>query len=310
MSVRSTAASASDPLVSPGRTRRLRPWPIRVGRRAVARVESCLQLTGSRFPPEALRYRAWLQARRGFIDGPDILARLYGRETRNLLETNDFLCVYRFRGLVPDLHRMEPWIRRGNEQLGNADSETVVVFRDHVACAMLRNGHIDGAWDILQPALAAESLSHMSARMKARILATAGEALRLAGKQRQAGRYLKEAVQIQLEHRYFGLLADFTYASLAKWEGTRRRALPWVAKAISIQAPNRHHLGHTNSLLLEARLCDSPQRAEAARTKILTHREALPALAECPLLGRILDHWDKWTGREKLTKDDTEYWGL
>ncbi len=53
-------------------------------------VESCLQLTGSRFPPEALRYRAWLQARRGFIDGPDILARLYGRETRNLLETNDY----------------------------------------------------------------------------------------------------------------------------------------------------------------------------------------------------------------------------
>jgi hypothetical protein len=207
---------------------------------------------------------------------------------------------------------MEPWIRRGQELLagGDSESETELIFRDHVAYALLRHGQIERALEFLQPALAVESLSQTSARVKGRILATAGEAFRLTGDQRRAGRYLKEAEQIQLEHRYFGLLADFTYATLAKWERTRRRALQWLGKAVNIQTRNQHHLGHTNSLLLEARLCNSARRAEAARTKILAHRGELPALAECPLLSRVLEHWDTWTGGEKPTDDDTEFWGL
>ncbi len=151
----------------------------------------------------------------------------------------------------------------------------------------------------------------MSARMKARILATAGEALRLTGDQRQAGRYLKEAVQIQLEHRYFGLLADFTYASLAKWE----RTWPPVP---AVAGQGHQHPDAATGITSDIRTRSCWKRDSAtARTgwkppeqTILTHREALPALAECPLLGRILEHWEKWVGREKLTDEDDEFWGL
>jgi tetratricopeptide (TPR) repeat protein len=274
------------------------------------RFEACFEPLGRSLPTSAVRYRAWLQARRGFTDGPEVLARLYRRGPRSFLQTNDYCCVYRFRGLVPDLEQMEPWIRRGLEQLGNGHSETGDVFRDHVAYTLLRHGRMEQALEVLQPVLTRQSLARICPRMKGRIFSTAGEAWRRLGNRRRASRYLKEAKELQLQHRYFGLLAQFTYASLAKWERTRRMALQWLTKAAVIQTGNRHHLGHANSLLLQARLCRDTQQAESARSKILEYRAALPVLAECTLLGRILEHWDAWTAGENLTEEDDDFWGL
>jgi hypothetical protein len=258
---------------------------------------------------DVFRYRACLQARRGFTDGPAYLDRLHGARTEDLRAITDYCCVHRFRGLVPDLQGMEPWICRGLASLDSGDVETAVAFRDHVACALVRHGQVGRALEMLSPALGPPGTAGLPARVRGSLLATAGEVFRRMGDRRRAGRCLEDAVQIQLADQNSGLLSDVTYASLAKWERSRRRALTWLARAAAIQSDNGHRLGHANSLLLEARLRRGRRRAESARETILSYRTQLPALAECPGLERILRHWDEWVAGAVLPDAD-DFWGL
>lgn len=278
-------------------------------------LERRLILVGDEPPVDAVRYRAWLQARRGYCDGPDFLRRIYPHGPSSLLEITDYCCVYRFRGLGPDLAPLEPLIQREYERAcelppNSARFSLGVVFREHAANAVLRCGRLDRALAMLEGLLTPDCLAHAGPRSKGRILATAGEAFRRAGERKRAGCLLKEAAELQLQHRYFGYLGDFTYASLAKWECSRRRALGWLAKALEIQHRNRHWLGHTGSLLLESRLGRDVQRAAENQRSILARRGELPALAECPLLARILQSWSAWTKGDKLNAEEDEFWGL
>ncbi len=160
---------------------------------------------------------------------------------RTLLGITDYCCVYRFRGLVPDLERMIPWIDHGHARLEDHDNspETVAVFRDHVANALLRNGELDRALAIIQPAFRQPLLARVTPQTKGRVLATAGEAFRLAGDRREAGRRLKQAAKLQLRCAQFGFLADFTYPSLAKWERKRDRASTGLPRPVRFKAAIR-----------------------------------------------------------------------
>ena len=114
----------------------------------LSQLNQRLDTMGGELAADSIRYHAWLRARRGFTDGPLVLAQLYQVLPRTLLGITDYCCVYRFRGLVPDLERMIPWIDHGHARLEDHDNspETVVVFRDHVANALLRNGELDRPW--------------------------------------------------------------------------------------------------------------------------------------------------------------------
>jgi hypothetical protein len=246
------------------------------------------------------------------MDGPRILTRLYPEGPANMLELSDFFCVYRAHGLGPELQRLTPLVRDHYDSAvaigaDHREFHSAVVFREHAAHTLLRSGQPERALSMLEDLLAGLPAAYF--RIQARIQATAGEACRRLGLRRRAGRLLKQAAAKQLEHRQFGHLADSTYAWLAMWERSRRPALSWIEKAAAIQVQNRNAVGHARSLLLESRIGGDPQRAAETKAAITASREGLPALAQCPLLSRILENWDAWTSGEEL-EGEGDFWGL
>ena len=222
---------------------------------------------------------------RGYSSGPLILSDFYYRRTPHTLqEINDYCYVYRFHGLVPDLLQMQPWIDSGIAHVHDADTtlDTVAVFREHAATAVLRHGKLDLAWEMIEPALQRRTLDGVTSETKGRVLATAGETLCLIGDRRRASRYLLKATQTQLRGIHFASLADLTYLALAKWERRRCSALAWIAKACAIQIRNVNRRAHAHSLLLEARLCSNSQQSDQNRQRISDYCAVLPARVTAP----------------------------
>jgi hypothetical protein len=145
--------------------------------------------------------------------------------------------------------------------------------------------------------------------IRGRVLATAGEIARALGDLRGSGRLLRGAVRHQLQHRHEGYLGRLTYPYLAKRERTRRRAQQWLNKAAEIQLRNGHKLGHALTLLLQVR-CGTEGDAGTLRQQVELYQQEVPALRDCPLLGRILEHWDAWRGGELLAGQGDSFWGL
>ena len=267
-------------------------------------------------PTRTLRYRAWLQARRGHIDGVEYLDRIYRGRSVTWGMVTDYCNIHRFQGgLRPDLQSMEPWIERGKRLLdaigpGNPEPEDASVFREHAAAALMRNGRAEEAMEMLEQVRALGRLRQCSPRVKARLNAAMGEAHRLLGNRREAQRLLRGAVQLQKRYNYLGHLSYFTMPALAKCARVRRAALEWLSKASEIQTRHQDRLGHATTLLLEARLCGDDSRSADIRRQVTAYREQLPALSQCSRLATILDNWSTWTASESLDDQTDEFWGL
>ena len=65
---------------------------------------------GWTFRPSWCASKAWLSARRGYLDGLPLLQGIYRDQPTGLQEITDYCGVYRYTGLLPDLEQMEPWI--------------------------------------------------------------------------------------------------------------------------------------------------------------------------------------------------------
>ena len=271
---------------------------------------------GVDLPNRAHRYRAWLQARTGHADAISMLDRIYRGRSVTWGTVTDYSNVHRFQGgLCPDLQSMEPWIEQGKRLLdaigeGAPEPEDALVFREHVAAVLLRNGRAEEAMDMLEQCRTAGRFRQCTPRVRARLTAALGEAHRLLGNRREAQRLLRTAMRVQRQYNYLGHLAYFTMPAMAKCARVRRAALQWLAKASEIQTQHRDRLGHTTTLLLEARLCRDDSRSAELKQQITAYREQLPALSQCSRLATILDEWNAWTAGELLDGQSDEFWGL
>lgn len=267
-------------------------------------------------PSRLLRYRAWLQARRGYTDGIEYLDGIYRGRSVTWGMVTDYCNIYRFQGgLRPDLEAMGPWIERGKRLLdaigpSDPEPEDASVFREHAAAALLRNGRAEEAMELLQPCRVPGRLRQYSPRIKARLNAATGEAHRMLGNRREAQRLLRSAVQLQKRHNYLGHLSYFTMPALAKCARVRRAALEWLNRASEIQTQHQDRLGHAATLLLEARLCGVDARCDEILRQVTAYREQLPALSQCSRLATILDNWSTWFAGEPLDDQSDEFWGL
>jgi hypothetical protein len=71
-----------------------------------------------------------------------------------------------------------------------------------------------------------------------------------------------------------------------------------------------------NRLLMVRIGCIDPQgqrlaaNCDEVRRQVIACRDQRTALARCPLLAKILDHWDQWVGGEMLADETDFFWRL
>jgi tetratricopeptide (TPR) repeat protein len=259
------------------------------------------------------RLRAWVSARRGFLDGLDWLNMLSRLVPMTFSLVTQYVCVLRFQGLTP-APAIAEWIRRGEEILarepgvhdGNRAS-----FLGHQAFFLMRNGRAAEALSLLEQA-GAENLRRLThSSGVARMYAERGEANRLLGNRQQALLWLGEARRLQRHFRYDGERADFSLTYRAKLETNRTRARLYLERAHRIQTQQLNRMGEARTLLLQARLGNDPGATFPLRARVLELREQLPALGQCPLLARVLARWDDWTsGQLEPDEHGDLYWGV
>jgi hypothetical protein len=97
---------------------------------------------------------------------------------------------------------------------------------------------------------------------------------------------------------------------LARTTCRSSNALRYLAEVRATQEQLLHHVGLVRTMLLEVRRGIDADTEASHRRRILHHRERVPALAACDVLGRILDHWDAWRGGESFRGEPAADWGL
>jgi len=263
--------------------------------------------------PEYLRLRAWIQSRRGFLDGIAALDELARLQPMTMPLINDYVCSYRYQGLVPP-RAIEPWFERGREFLSGISARgegAALPFLGHWGYTLLRNGRADEALRKLQDALKPVHRECAIPGAVGRALADLADACRALGRSPEAAELLDEAEGLQAAHRFEGDHSDFALTYRAKLETNPERALELLGQAKAVQTRLRNLMGEARTLLLEARLLRRPVAATAHRARLLELREQRPALAHCRLLAKILDHWDEWTGGATNPDGGTDsYWWL
>jgi tetratricopeptide (TPR) repeat protein len=271
-------------------------------------------MEGVEMTTEVLRQRAWLRARGGFQDGESLLRHVYRDPPTTLRGMADYCGLYRFTGLCPNLHAMQLWIERGlillTRGVSDEDIEDAAVLREHAGTALARHGRTDHALVLLQPGLAEPVWQRTSTRMQAQLLAALGETYRRMGQRSEARRMLERAMRMQMEYEWFDQLSYSTWPSLAKFEEHPADGLAWLTQAKQVQQRGRDRVGLATTLLLESRLANGARDVEDNKNQVLEIRSPLPALRQCPVLTRILDHWDAWIAPDDIDRQSDDFWGL
>ena len=97
---------------------------------------------------------------------------------------------------------------------------------------------------------------------------------------------------------------------MAKSEARPADGIRWLERAKAVQQRNRDRVGLVTTLLLEARLSDDQMLIEENKVQVRAIRNELPALCQCPLLDRIMDHWDAWIDPDEIDREQEDFWGL
>jgi hypothetical protein len=226
----------------------------------------------------------------------------------------DFCCDYRFQALQP-APGIGPWLTAGQQLLATFNQPAqepgdAQAFREHLAWWHLSQGRAEEARAVLQAALEPARMDRTYPRIKARILGLMGEVYRVLDCRFRAGRMLRAAERLQVEHEYHGDLADLTLAYQAKWCRRLSNALGFLRRAKETQVRLADRPGLVRSLLLEARLAGPGHVADANRAQIDSLVVQLPALAQCGRLRTVLENWTCWTAGDQLPQVSNSFWGI
>ena len=246
---------------------------------------------------EFLRLRAWIQSRRGFLDGIPALEELAQRQPLDLSLINTFVCCYRYQGLMPP-PAIEAWIERGRQLLSPAPDPSdgaALPFLGHWGYYLLRNGRLEDALRTLQDACRPVRRRASNVGAIARTLADYGDAWRAVGQPARAAALLDEAQSLQRQHLLEGDFADFVLTHRAKLQTNPEQVLELLSQARALQTTHGNLMGEARTLLLEARLGHDPELAARHKTRVQELRGLRPALSQCRLLAKILNHWEAWT---------------
>ncbi|MSU57201.1 MAG: hypothetical protein EXS35_03300 [Pedosphaera sp.] len=275
----------------------------------IRNVESRLALMPAFQRIRLARMKAWVQARRGHLDGVEILNHISDTQNLNTGQVTDYLLVLRFAGLAPRAE-MEAHIQSVLNGRTDRDlADLPVGFREHWGAYLLAQGRLNEAETILETAVNARG---DESRVLNRCRATLANAKRLLGKTDEARALLEEARAHQRENRYLGDLTDFTNANLAKLFSPTdpSAAIILLSETKLTQSRAHNRLGLIRTLLLEARLAASSTAAPHGNDAILALAPEVPALATCKLFQKILARWESWSRDRSVLENGDVFWGL
>jgi len=260
-----------------------------------------------------LRLSAWVAARRGLLDGERYLDQLPESRRESLWGILDYVSVFRFRGLAPS-PETSAWIRKGLDRVAaepDGDPQAKLALFEHHGYLLMSEGRLDEARDLLEETCRFEVQSGRTLHVLYRAKAILGEVRRRLGSHDEAQRLLEEVRAGQTENRFRGDMADFTLTYLAKLQTDRTAARSMLADVKRIQAGADDLMGMARTLLLEARLSEGGDEASAIQSQVLDLKAKLPALAQCRLLGNLLQKWDLWAGADlSPDKNGDLFWGV
>jgi tetratricopeptide (TPR) repeat protein len=260
---------------------------------------------------EFMRVRAWAQARRGFLDGPEILNTLDDDGyVQSLQRISDYMAVYRYQGLTPAAE-VGAWFERGLRLASEAntrDPDIMVLLNEYQGCALLAANQCEAAQQLLQEALAGEKAGRGEVRILARLNSELGEASRVLGDLEKAEGLSETAAAFQEEHGFEGDLCEYTLPNLAKLRAGQPVALEHLAQARTIAERLHHPKALLRIMLIEARVTRDASRASAIFTTANALASALPAVSACPLWRRIQGSWPSWCAGIADAKAD--HWGI
>lgn len=278
-------------------------------------LDAALQQMGNdpaRCTDNYFRYRAWVQSRRGYLDGVSAISTLCARTGVNTNTIVDACVTLRFQGLIPS-PEMEHWIEIAREHFrrssvfGGSDE---ISFRTSRAALRLAQGRTQEAFDDLESTVRSESFRLTGSRQSARLLCTLGEAHRRLGRRFRAAQAFRRAATMYLSSSAQGEWAELALTGLAKLARRPADALRRLAEIHEIQQALNHHVGLVRTMLLEARRGIDAVTAQDYRLQITRYQDRLPALAACPLLTQILRYWDLWRAGQTPPGIHDEYWCL
>lgn len=258
-----------------------------------------------------LRYRAFVETRRGMLNGTTYLDRLRSREGLDISLATDYMLVARFSGLAPRPD-LAAWATRG---LALLPSDPAAPFppavHEHHAAWLLVEGRLAAARDVLEQ-LRANATWTGNLRIQGRVLGMLAEIYRQFGEPARALAALDEAEELQRANGYEGDLADFTWLARAKLVPGQRKVRSLLRQARWVQTSMGNPMGSARSLLLGARLLPPRYRftAERRRQQVLKLAASVPALAECRLVRRITARWADWISGAVPSGERDCFWGL
>lgn len=258
------------------------------------------------------RLYAWIQARRGFLDGAqklNAISRRYDRPPRFLV--SDYLFVYRFGGGLRPCIEMDEWIRIEEQADAAASSERPNETCEHRATWLLQQNRFDEARHLLESVIGAPTQINLAERYTGRGLAALSEAYRRMGDTAAAQQKVEESLRVLSASERRGDYADFALTQSARLAPDSSGATEFLREASRIQREFGNVVGETRTLLLGARIGARVGRSSTLRDRILALQSQRPAVQNCPLLKEILSHWNEWTsGAHSPSGADERFWGL
>jgi proteasome accessory factor A len=212
----------------------------------------------------------------------------------------DWLEVYRFGAISPNVGRLRPFVAQGIDIARTRDHECFGDFLEHQAAFAILDDRVEDVAGILSGANL-ESPSFFETSAWARALATLGESSRRLNSPSQARRMLRQAEEIQ---RGNNLLSDFvsiTVPSLVKLARTEQERRDYLEEALQL-CRDQDPIGEVRIRLLQTRLLLMPSfDIDEHRRRIVELRADLPSLAECPELTATLMRWQDWVGPSRAS---------
>ena len=256
-----------------------------------------------------LHLKAWVQARRGHLDGVEMLNYLHAYNNLGLSQIADFLYVLRFTSLSPR-PAMADYIHSALNRFGGQPTDEMpACFREHWGAYLVWCGQLAEAESILEGAVRSTMDDTPDYHRRVTTLANAKRRL---GKCDEARALLEKARQDQQRTCCHGDLADFTLPNLAKvlCEADPAAARNLLAEAKAMQSRARNRLGLVRTLLLEARLAARGDVPPHTNEAVLALSAEVPSLATCALFQKIMALWVTWTHDFRAVENGDVFWGL
>jgi hypothetical protein len=225
------------------------------------------------------------------------------------LTCSDFLCCFRYGGLLPTADQEErAWFERGTElsEIGERGARAIIYL--YRGMTVLSHGSSGDARPLLTQALQTEVDGMAETRVASLALAGLAEADRKEGEYERGRETLQQVMQAQEAQELWGDLADFTLPGLAKLEPDQEAARSHLETAQRYADRVNHPKALARALLLEARTASDIEQAASLRQRFAEAKARVYDLHHCALTARIEADWQNWC--TSAWAPEADFWGL